>query len=356
MITRRQLISGTAATASYMAISRLCGASESSGWSGPLDAVAVSRGWHVGIAADTTSLLTPEFAQVVCRNFDLITSSEMKWNRVHPEPGTFDFGEADRGVEFGLKNGLRVHGHNLCWNSPEAYPPWFSTVLNRSNAEHYLTTHIATVAGHYKHHIDSWDVVNEPIASWSTRSDFLYPGIWIDLLGPRYIDIAFHAAANADPHALRVLNIYDVEQNSPRSAQARQATLALLERLMTQHVPVQAIGIESHLDVTQALGGTAFASFLQNVHSFGLEIMITELDVKETRSRGVSIDWDREVADYYAAYLDLTLPFVSARRVIFWSLTDRWSRQRRIQGLFESDFLPRMSFEAARSSLAKNCF
>ena len=261
MITRRQLLDYAVSVGSYMALPRTSEALARFASLEPLDAMAASRGWYIGIAVDTASLLSPELTHIVCENFNLATVSGMKWNRIHPTPETFDFAEADRGVDFALTNRLQVHGHNLCWNSPEAYPAWFSPILTRSNAERYLTTHIRTLASRYRGHIDSWDVVNEPITSWSKRSDLLYPGIWLDLLGPEYIDIAFHAVANADPHARRVLNIYDVEQDSPNSTQTRQSTLALLRRLIAEAVPVQAIGLESHLDVTRPLGGAASFRF-----------------------------------------------------------------------------------------------
>jgi endo-1,4-beta-xylanase len=193
------------------------------------------------------------------------------------------------------------------------------------------------------------------VVSWPGRSDGLYPGIWVDLLGPEYIDIALHATAQADPHALRVLNIHHVEQGTPDNEKTRRNAIALLEQLIVRGAPVQAVGIESHLDVMQPLAGDALVSFLKEVQSLGLKIMITELDVKESRATGTSEDWDRAVAKYYADYLDLVLPMLSANQLIFWSLQDRWENGRRIQGLLESDLSPRSSFGSVESALRKSC-
>lgn len=308
-------------------------------------------GWQVGLAVDNSKLQNPQYAQAVIANFNLVTLSGLKWDRLHPQPQKFDFSEADAGMQFAVAHGIRVHGHNLCWNNPQAYPAWFKTEMNKTNAEKYLVSHINTVAGRYKGKVDSWDVVNESVVGWSKENGLLYPGVWLSALGPQYIDIAFHAAQQADPAALRVLNIYHVEQESEDSTKTRSAILALLQQLITRKVPIQAVGIESHLDVMQGLGEAAYRQFLHEIHSLGLQIMITELDVKESRATGSSMDWDRQVAKCYRDYLDDLLPYCNAHRTIFWSLQDRWDGNRRVQGLLQSDFSPRLNFGAAATAL-----
>lgn len=59
----------------------------------------------------------------------------------------------------------------------------------------------------YKGKVDSWGVVNEPIVTWNKRADSLRTGPWLDLIGPNYIDLAFHTTAATDPSALRTLNL-----------------------------------------------------------------------------------------------------------------------------------------------------
>ena len=224
-------------------------------------------GAKIGIATDKASLQDTSFAKLVIQNFNLITASGMKWDRIHPGPDTYDFSEADWNMHLAEENGLEVHGHNLCWNSPLAYPAWFKTVLNKNNAAQFLTDHIATVMKRYEGRISSWDVVNEPTVYWSKRSDKLYPGIWVDLLGATYIDTAFHAAAAADPRSLRVLNVYNVEQGTPDHEATRIATIELLKQLLARGVPVQAVGIESHLDAAQPLGGASFRQFINDIRA-----------------------------------------------------------------------------------------
>jgi endo-1,4-beta-xylanase len=355
MSTRRAILIAGLQLAAYRAFASSADLLVSSKVSVPLKAAGAPCGLRVGVQAANSLLKDPRIAQLIASNFNLLTVGGMKWDVIHPEPATFNFSEADWGISFARRNGMLVHGHNLCWNSPAAYPPWFRTVLNKTNAEHYLTQHIHTVVTHYKGAIDSWDVVNEPVVSWSKRSGLLYPGVWLDLIGPEYIDIAFRATAEADPAALRVLNIYHVESETPDSESTRRATIALLEGLKTRGVPIRAVGLESHLDVTQPQPGNGFAHFLEQIRSLGLRIMITELDVTESRANGTSRDWDRAVAACYGNYLDLVLPFIDAHRLVFWSLQDRWEGGRRIQGLLQANLSPRLSLDAVELSLQRSC-
>ncbi len=272
-------------------------------------------------------------------------------------------------VNFCQSNGMLVHGHNLCWNSPTANPPWFKSVLNKSNASHYLTQHITTVMRHYAGRIDSWDVVNEPVVFWSKRNDGLYPGIWLDLLGPAYIDIAFHAAEAADPKAVRVLNVYNVEQGTPQHETTRRETIELLKQLLARGVPVQAVGMESHLDASLPPGGSGLSTFIEQIREMGLEILITELDVNDTGVQGDFQTRDEAVAKVYRDYLIAATHASGTKRVIFWTPSDKWDwlnsihdpRKQRADGtahrpgLLDDAMLPKPAFFAVQSALREIC-
>ena len=308
----------------------------------------------IGIQEPYSKLLNPEITQIVAQQFNLLTASGMKWDTIHPEPDWYDFQEADWSVQFAEEHGMKVHGHNLCWNNPRGNPSWFRTVLNKTNAREFLVSHITAVMRRYEGKIESWDVVNEPIVPWSGRSDGLYPGAWLDALGPEYLDIAFHAARDADPDALRVMNVHHVEQGTADAESNRHRVIAWLERLLDRGTPVQAVGMESHLDTSQPLADEQTRHFVEKIHGLGLQVLITELDVKETRVTGSSHDWDVDVADYYREYLRSVLSAVEPHAVIFWSLTDRWESSRKVQGLFEENFSPRLSFAASGAALEES--
>jgi endo-1,4-beta-xylanase len=319
-----------------------------------LKTAGARHGCQIGIAANKAWIHDASIVQFVVNNFSLLTAEGMKWPEIHPGPDTYSFSVADWNVAFAEKNGMRVHGHNLCWNNPDANPAWFKSVLNKSNAKQFLTSHIMTVMKRYQGRVDSWDVVNEPVVSWPGRSDGLYPGIWLDLLGPEYIEIAFRAAALADPKPLRIVNIHHVEQGAPDNEVTRVRALALLKQWMARGVPIQAVGLESHLDASQPLGQGPFIEFIKQIRGLGLEVVVTELDVKETRATGSSPDWDRAVAKYYGDYISEVLSAANPRFLIFWSLADRWENGKRIQGLTWNQVSPRPSYQAAAMALQQN--
>ena len=310
-------------------------------------------GAQIGIAADKASLQDAAFAQLVVRNFTLLTASGMKWNGIHPGPDTYNFSEPDWNMQFAGDHSLQVHGHNLCWNSSANYPAWLKSVLNKSNARQILTDHITTVVKRYQGHISSWDVVNEPVVPWKGRRDGLYPGLWLDLLGPEYIDIAFHATAAADPKALRILNIHHVEHGSDDDELNRQRALALLKQLVARGAPVQAVGFESHLDAAKPLSEASLVQFINDVRALNLEVLITELDVQESRATGGSQQWDQAAAQYYGNYLREVLTAANPKAVIFWSLKDRWENGKRIQGLMQDNLSPRLNYSSALKALQR---
>jgi GH35 family endo-1,4-beta-xylanase len=73
-----------------------------------------------------------------------------------------------------------------------------------------LTSHIVNVAGHYAGKVYCWDVVNEAVSDSSDPSEILKPTIWYPAL-PDYLDLAFHTAHAADPHAKLFYNDYSAE-------------------------------------------------------------------------------------------------------------------------------------------------
>jgi endo-1,4-beta-xylanase len=250
-----------------------------------------------------------------------------------------------------------------------ASPNWFRSTLNKSNASRYLTEHITTVMRHYSGRIDSWDVVNEPTVFWSKRSDGLYPGIWLDLLGPTYIDIAFHAAAAADPRALRVLNVYDVEQGTPEHETTRRTTIGLLKQLLARGAPVQAVGMESHLDASLPPGGIGLITFIKQVRDMGLQMLITELDINDTHVEGDFQTRDEVVASAYYEYLMRVVPTSGTKRVIFWTPSDKWDwlnstnvphgeradKTPHRPGLFDDTMERKPAFGAVQSALREIC-
>src|SRR5215471_362061 len=54
--------------------------------------------------------------------------------------------------------------------------------------ERAMIEHIQTLAGRYRGKVHSWDVVNEPIEPQDGRSDRLRAAVFLNKMGPDYLD------------------------------------------------------------------------------------------------------------------------------------------------------------------------
>lgn len=135
--------------------------------------------------------------------------------------------------------------------------------------------HITTVVDRYKGKVKVWDVVNEAIADNGTN--ILRNSAWSQIIGPDFIAKAFEYAHEADPHAILRYNDYSLENPAKR-----KKLITLIKSLQAQHVPVMAIGSQTHVSVSSP----SFAQedkALTELETLGLPIHITEFDVNCAR-------------------------------------------------------------------------
>lgn len=318
--------------------------------------LAARKNLLVGSAVSYAELQQVAFTNLLAAQASIVVSeNDMKWQRIHPEPDRFDFARADALLSFAMQHGQKLRGHNLCWH--EQMPNWFSQVTTPENAGYLLRRHISEVAGHFAGQIHSWDVVNEAVHVEDGRPDGLRNSKWLQLLGPDYLAIAYRAAAKADPKALLTYNDYDIEQDGPKFDAKRKAVLRLLIWMRQEKIPIQALGLQSHLRAAAKLPGwTALHQFMTAVEKLDFQIFITELDVNDS-DLGPDIEQrDRLVADLYRDYLANVPQHKAVKAVLTWGLTDRDSwlnslSRRRGERLrrplpFDSELEPKPAFQA----------
>jgi endo-1,4-beta-xylanase len=250
---------------------------------------------------------------------------ELKWDALRPTATDFYFDTFDWLINFTEQNNMLFRGHNLVWH--EALPSWFESTVNNLNAEQFLLDHIQTVVSRHAGKIHSWDVVNEPIAVWDKRPDGLRSSSpWYKFLGPDYIDIAFRAAAEADPNALLVLNQNWVEQDRPECHATRRDVLRLIKRMKASGTPIHALGIEAHLGGRNyRYNKHKFRAFLRNVADLDLKIIITELDINDSNLPGDIAVRDRIIARMYENFLSSALAEEAVIGVLDWGLSDKYT-------------------------------
>ena len=257
------------------------------------------------------------------REFGIATPvTELKWQTLHRAPGEYKFDWADKFMSWAQQNRILVRGHNLVWPN-YGTPQWVMESATKSNARTILEEHINTVVRRYTGKMHSWDVLNEALNVWDKRPDLLALHPWADLIGPEYIDIAFHTAASADPHARLIWNQNYVESDDAGDEQNRAAMLVQLRRLTAAHVPIHGIGIESHLFAEKSMATSKMERFIGEVRSMGLEVQITELDIIDTQLPAAIDRRDQLVADAYKRYLELMIRIANPTVIAFWSFCDR---------------------------------
>jgi endo-1,4-beta-xylanase len=290
-----------------------------------LQALAAQKQIVYGVAAGSDRLNTDSaFAQQVGDNAGLLVpENELKWEATEPQPGVFNFAAGDALLAFATQHHMLFRGHNLVWYLQT--PAWAGA--DPASAQQQLVSHITAEVSHYAGHVQSWDVVNEPIEPKHGRADGLRNNAWLRSLGPGYIDAAFRAAAAADPNAVLVINDYGMEYDDSTSQARRDAMLALLQRLKQSGVPVGALGIQSHLNASQnsKFNAGKFQAFLQSVAALGLKIYITELDAVDAGLPADITTRDTRVAQAYSDYLNAALSNPAVTMVVTWGLSDRYT-------------------------------
>ena len=269
----------------------------------------------------------PPFADLVRQEASLVVAeNEMKWQVINRgAPGDDDFAPADTIATFAAANKLVLRGHNLLWY--HRTPEWFFDLPDKAAQRQAVVEHIQQLAGRYRGRIHSWDVVNEPIEPKDGRPDGLRTAVFLETLGPEYLDLAYRTARDADPNARLVVNEYDVELDAPEQEARRIALLHLLEGMRRSGTPIDAVGIQAHLT---AAGGPPFSAsllrrFLADIASLGLTIQITELDVTDEKVPADVTVRDNLVADTYRRFLNAALDEPAVKMVVTWGLSDRHS-------------------------------
>jgi len=120
----------------------------------------------------------------------------------------------------------------------------------------------------------------------------------------------------------------------PKDEAHRAGVLKLLDRMKKNDVPVDALGLQSHIGSAkepldpsgfEVVDETAWRKFLDEVTAMGLDLVVTEFDVNDRYLPADPVLRDRAVADFAKRYLDLVLSYPQLRYVMAWGLIDRYS-------------------------------
>jgi endo-1,4-beta-xylanase len=217
-----------------------------------------------------------ELQTAVERAFESVTpENELKMQFVQPERGDFVFDDADALVAWARERRKLVRGHTLVWH--QQVPTWLGEEdWSAADLERVLVEHVRTVVARYRGRISAWDVVNEPFTDrggWRSAEGFPF----LDVLGPRYAEIALRAAREADPDAKLFVNEIGAEMGGPKL----DALVRMAEDFKRRGVPLDGIGLESHLAVKNPPSRATLDATIGRLTALGLDVELTELDVTD---------------------------------------------------------------------------
>lgn len=268
------------------------------------------------------AVIAAECGALVCEN-------EMKWPALRPNATDFTFDRADAIVGYAAAQDMKMRGHTLLWHHPQWFPDWLTNhdfgSRPASEAERILTAHIRRVCAQYPQ-VVSWDVINETV---DADTGELRETSLSKAMGQSVLDVAFHVAREAAPNAQLVYNDYmSWEAGHERH---RAGVMRLLEGFRARGVPIDALGVQSHIgsgNYDDSVGfdtaqETEWRRFLDQAIGLDLKLAITEFDVHDKNLPADPVIRDREVAALGRRYLDLMLEYPQLDTVMAWGMSDR---------------------------------
>jgi endo-1,4-beta-xylanase len=239
----------------------------------PLRSFADAIGFGIGTAVREEPLFCEaDYAQVLAREYNQISPElSLLFSALRPEAATYSFHTPDEIVDYALQHGMAARGHTLVWH--EALPPWLVYgQFGPAQLAQILQSHVQTVVGHYAGRIAAWNVVNEAIDYDGSLRDTL----WLQALGPSYIDQAFQWAHAADPQATLIYNDFDDEGLEAKS----DGVFALVQGMVQRGVPIDGVGFQSHFELDFPIPSPEeIAANMDRYAALGIDVYITEMDV-----------------------------------------------------------------------------
>ncbi|MFV0282116.1 MAG: endo-1,4-beta-xylanase [Rhodoblastus sp.] len=350
MISRRRFLAGAAAGAALPAQSlaqpsaqplaqSLANAGET------LAAAAARKGLVFGASIDESAFSDPAYFELYRRETHMfVTDTALKFDWLRPAPDVWNFGPADRIVAAAKAENKLVRGHTLIWN--DNTPDWLKT-LSLREIERVFDEHIDKVATRYAGALHSWDVVNEPFWPMDRKVGGWRDGPWFAAMGPSYVDRAFRRVLAVDAEAKLTLNEAQCDNDGAWGSSIRPLLADLVKRLLDKGAPLNAVGLQSHLQSELPHSYKEFARYVADFGEKGLEVYLSELDVNDEAFPDAIEARDAAVAALAREYLDEVLAVPAVKLVVTWQLSDRYSwyrnrpRKRRPAAAHMTGVLPR---------------
>lgn len=316
-----------------------------------LAAAAAEHGIDFGGFPDTWTG-SPQHDRLMTAHTELFTLS-------FAYPDDFDdpaasFVLRDSQVSYAVAQGWRIRGHGLVWHpTPAALE---GQIFTRDELIAEMKNFIQNTISAYPE-VDEWVVVNEPVEFDGT----LRESIWQQTIGDDYLNLAFEFAREvADADDILLINDYAVDIPGEDKS---DAYFQLVTNLLAEGVPIDAVGLQSHLGLADLPIPTYFESVsnFQRFAALGVEVHVTELDVNAFYLDGTAAEKETLQAAIYGDYVRACVDSGVCSSITIWGFSDPFSWlhdpvQNQAGGEsplpFDADFAPKEAFWSILDALS----
>ena len=280
---------------------------------------------------------TPEKYEVIAASeFNSFFPAVATWDK-HISKDAWNFTCYDYFVAFAERHKMEVYGPGLVyWRVPD----WLKNGnYSQEEVQQILHDHITTLVTRYRGKINSWTVVGE---AFGGQNEPFLQGFWAENIGPKYIEMAFRWAHEANPEAELYYEGNDCEGFGPWSRKTYgkrpEAVYNLVKGLVEKGVPIHGVALEMHVGIKgcppvkwenrETPPIEEIRAYFDAIAKLGLKIRITEMEVSIGGQAPPTKEQLEEQAQIYRDIVQLCLDHPACVGVSLWGVTDKdtWMR------------------------------
>jgi endo-1,4-beta-xylanase len=271
----------------------------------------------VAVSGRTSSGSDPGAAALAAQQYNRATpENAFKWQSVQPQPGQFNFEQAEAFLQFAEANAMEVHGHTIVWH--QQVPAWVfeppvGGAMTREVLLARLEEHMRALAEALGARVHYWDVVNEAFNDDGSLRDTP----WRQIIGPDYLEQAFMLADRFFPDAKLVYNDFGMER-----AGKRDAVAAMVRDLQAKGIRIDAVGTQGHFRLDTPSLAAVEASILAFAET-GAEVLVTEMDVDvlpaANENQGADLSVSAALSERLNPYAECLPSSVAAQATARWA-------------------------------------
>ncbi len=271
-----------------------------------------------------------------------------------PEPGLTQTERFRTAAEWFADRDVRLKGHPLVWHTVKA--PWMDP-LPLDEVERLVLDRVRREVTAFRGLIGAWDVVNEAVIMpvFENEPDGVPNAITRLARAKGRIPLirdAFEAAREADPSARLLINDFDLST----------AYECLIEGLLEAGVPIDAIGLQTHMHQGY-WGEETMLKMVDRFARYGLPLHLTEntllsgelmpahvvdLNDHQPASWPSTEEGEARQADEIVRHYRSLVEHPAVQSITYWGISDRGAWLGAPAGLLRADGTRKPAFEALR--------